>query len=73
MSEEIVGLAHHEGAVVIINDRTDIARLCGADGVHIGQDDLEPAAVRRILGSGAIVGLSTHSADQVRAALQRAG
>jgi thiamine-phosphate pyrophosphorylase len=68
LSEEIVRRAHDEGAVVIINDRADIARLCGADGVHLGQEDLEPAAARRILGAGAVVGLSTHSADQVRAA-----
>jgi thiamine-phosphate pyrophosphorylase len=68
MSEEIVGRAHQAGAIVIINDRADIAHLCGADGVHIGQEDLEPAAARLILGSEAIVGLSTHTVDQVRAA-----
>jgi thiamine-phosphate pyrophosphorylase len=51
-----------------VNDRADIARLSGADGLHLGQDDLEPAAARQILGGRAIIGISTHSADQVRAA-----
>lgn len=54
--------------MVIVNDRADLARLSGADGVHMGQDDLGPAAARRILGGSAVIGLSTHSADQVRAA-----
>ena len=53
---------------MIVNDRADIARLAGADGVHLGQDDLEPSAARRILGGSAVIGLSTHSAEQVRAA-----
>jgi thiamine-phosphate pyrophosphorylase len=68
MSEAIVLRAHLAGASVIVNDRADVARLSGADGVHLGQEDLEPAAARRILGSNAILGVSTHSADQVRAA-----
>src|SRR5436305_8071035 len=55
----IVALAHRANGVVIVNDRADIARLSGADGVHVGQDDLSPAAVRRICGSAAVVGLST--------------
>jgi thiamine-phosphate pyrophosphorylase len=54
--------------MVIVNDRVDIARLAGADGVHLGQDDLEPAAARRIIGGEAVIGCSTHSLDQVRAA-----
>lgn len=68
MCEDIVERARRAGAMVIVNDRADIARLAGADGVHVGQEDLDPAAVRRILGSAAIVGISTHSIDQVRAA-----
>ncbi len=66
--EDVVGRAHAVGAVVIVNDRADLACLSGADGVHVGQDDLEPAAARRIMGGSALVGISTHSADQVRAA-----
>jgi thiamine-phosphate pyrophosphorylase len=61
----IVQLAHRHDARVIINDRADIARLAGADGVHLGQDDLTPAAVRRIVGDVSIVGLSTHTLEQV--------
>ena len=61
----LVQLARLHQARVIINDRSDIARLADADGVHVGQEDLSPAAVRRLLGDGAIVGLSTHTAEQV--------
>jgi thiamine-phosphate pyrophosphorylase len=61
--------AHAAGALVIVNDRADIARLAGADGVHVGQEDLSPAAVRSILGAGAMVGLSTHTVEQLDRAL----
>ena len=60
------------GALLIINDRADVAQLVGADGVHLGQDDLPPAAARTLLGPDSIIGVSTHSIDQVDAAL-RAG
>ncbi|HKY20044.1 MAG TPA: thiamine phosphate synthase [Vicinamibacterales bacterium] len=66
--EDVVARAHAVGATVIVNDRADLARLSAADGVHVGQEDLEPAAARQILGGSAIIGISTHSADQVRAA-----
>ena len=67
----VVQLAHRHHARVVINDRADIARLSNADGVHVGQDDLSPVAVRLLLGEGAIVGLSTHTSEQVdRAALE---
>lgn len=52
----------------IMNDRPDIAALCDADGVHVGQDDLPVAEVRRIVGERMIVGLSTHSIAQATAA-----
>jgi thiamine-phosphate pyrophosphorylase len=65
----IVELAHACGAVALINDRADIARLAGADGVHVGQDDLAPAAVRPLVGEHAIVGLSTHTLAQVEHAV----
>ena len=64
--------ARKAGAMVIVNDRADIAKLSAADGVHVGQEDLDAASARRILGGAAIVGVSTHSADQVRAALATA-
>ena len=65
----LVQLAHHHQARVIINDRADIARLAGADGVHVGQDDLRPAAVRELLGDAAELGLSTHTSAQLARAV----
>lgn len=56
------------GARIIVNDRADIALAAGADGVHLGQDDLPPEAARRILGPNAIIGLSTHNLEQAIAA-----
>lgn len=56
------------GALFILNDRPDLALECGADGVHLGQDDAPPALARRILGDGAIVGRSTHATVELDAA-----
>jgi thiamine-phosphate pyrophosphorylase len=59
------------GGVLIINDRADIARLADAEGVHVGQGDLSPAAARAIVGTDAVVGLSTHTEQQIgRAVLE---
>ena len=57
------------GVGFIMNDRADLARLIEADGVHLGQTDLPPSAARGALKPGQIIGLSTHSPDQARAAL----
>ena len=57
--------AHDAGATLIVNDRADIARLAGADGVHLGQGDLSVEDARRIVGPDAIVGLSTHTEAQI--------
>jgi thiamine-phosphate pyrophosphorylase len=65
----VVQLAHGHRARVVINDRADIARLAGADGVHVGQDDLSPAAVRTLIGDAGIVGFSTHTAEQIARAV----
>jgi thiamine-phosphate pyrophosphorylase len=72
MCQDVVERARKAGATVIVNDRADIAKLSAADGVHVGQDDLEAADARRILGRDAIVGLSTHSPEQIRAAMKMA-
>jgi thiamine-phosphate pyrophosphorylase len=56
---------------VVVNDRADIARLSGADGVHVGQEDLPPAAVRALVGDVSNVGLSTHTTGQVDAAVRQ--
>ena len=55
-------------ALFIVNDDPELAEACDADGVHIGQDDASPAAAREILGPEAIIGLSTHSEEQIEAA-----
>jgi thiamine-phosphate pyrophosphorylase len=57
------------GALLMVNDRPDVAAAVGADGVHLGQHDLPVADARRVLPAGAIVGKSTHSLDQARAAV----
>jgi thiamine-phosphate pyrophosphorylase len=57
------------GVLFIVNDRPDIARLVEADGVHLGQDDLSVKEARRILGPDALIGVSTHSLEQVRQAV----
>ena len=56
------------GALFILNDRPDLVGPCGADGVHVGQDDLGVAEARTVAGSDTLVGLSTHSPTQVDAA-----
>ena len=56
------------GALLIINDRADIARLSGADGVHLGEDDLPLAEARRILGPSKLLGLTAHTVDELRRA-----
>jgi len=63
-------LTRRAGATLIINDRVDVALTAGADGVHLGQGDLSVAEAREILGGDKIIGVSTHSIDQFRAALE---
>lgn len=62
-------LTREAGACFIVNDHVDIAMLCEADGVHVGQDDLPVQAVRQLVGPDMIIGLSTHSPEQARAAV----
>ncbi len=63
-AEAALGAARRWGARLVINDRADVALALGADGVHLGQDDLPPGAARALLGEGAIIGFSTHSVAQ---------
>lgn len=58
-------------ALFILNDDPDLALACDADGVHLGQDDGSVDAARELLGPDAIIGLSTHSEEQIAAAAQR--
>ena len=72
--QEIVRLAAPLGARVIVNDRCDLALMAGADGVHLGQHDLPIEAARQLLGSTALIGVSTHGdqdAQQVDAAVRQ--
>ena len=62
-------VAREIGVQLIINDRVDIALAVGADGVHLGQDDLPVEDARRLLGPAAIIGLSTHNLYQAKQAL----
>ena len=65
LADDAVRRARAAGATLVVNDRPDIARMADADGVHVGQDDLAPAAARVIVGPDRIVGLSTHDKPQV--------
>lgn len=67
----IAARAHRAGARLVINDRADIARQSGADGVHLGQDDLTAPLVRTLVGADAMIGLSTHTDAQLQAALEQ--
>jgi thiamine-phosphate pyrophosphorylase len=71
-ADMVTRVARDYGALVIVNDRVDVARMCGAAGVHVGQDDISPSAAREQLGADAIVGYSTHSVGQVEAAAREA-
>ena len=63
-----VRAASGRGVRVLVNDRADVALLAGADGVHLGQHDLSARAARRLLGARAVIGLSTHTCEEMRAA-----
>ncbi len=67
-AEAIAKLFREAGALFIVNDRADIALAVGADGVHVGRDDLSPADARRIVGPDLLLGCSTHNAEQLAAA-----
>jgi thiamine-phosphate pyrophosphorylase len=63
-SETFRQAADRHGALFIVNDRPDVALATGADGVHLGQNDLPAGAARDLLGAEAVIGLSTHSPEQ---------
>lgn len=73
---QLIDLAKHlrewtyeHDALLIVNDRPDIAIACGADGVHLGQDDMAIHEARKIAGSRMLIGMSTHNIDQAREAI----
>lgn len=67
-AQSIAELCRRSDAAFIVNDRADLATLCGADGVHLGQEDLPLEAARRLIGSAGLIGISTHSLAQAREA-----
>lgn len=72
LAEAIGAICKAAGALFVVNDRADYAALLGS-ALHIGQDDLTPADARRVLGTQAVLGYSTHSPDQIQAAEQKDG
>lgn len=71
-AERFVALCREAGVISIINDNVDIAVKTGADGVHVGQEDLAAGRARELLGPDKIIGVSAHNAEEARAA-QAAG
>jgi thiamine-phosphate pyrophosphorylase len=71
-SRDFRAAADRFGALFVINDRADLAVAAGADGVHVGQNDLPPAWARKVVGSDVIIGLSTHSTAEYDAAAPEA-
>jgi thiamine-phosphate pyrophosphorylase len=66
---QLVQLCRAHNVPCIVNDRPDVAALCAADGVHVGQGDLPAREVRKLLGPDRILGVSTHDVEQARRAL----
>jgi thiamine-phosphate pyrophosphorylase len=69
LAREVRRITRDHGALFVVNDRPDIAMLADADGVHLGQDDMPVHDARRIVGSAALIGVSTHDLDQLRRAV----
>ncbi|MDA8137904.1 MAG: thiamine phosphate synthase [Desulfobacteraceae bacterium] len=65
---QIRAMTRAAGVLFIVNDYVDIAMLCEADGVHVGQDDLPVPEVRRLIGPHKLIGLSTHRPEQAQEA-----
>jgi len=69
-SQALCLTVRQQGGMFVVNDRADIARLAGATGVHLGQNDLSVTAAREVLGSDCVIGLSTHNLQQFEAAVE---
>ena len=70
LCDELVRMASPYGASIIVNDRADLAAMARAAGVHVGQEDLAPMNARRLVGPTGIVGYSTHTVQQIEAAIR---
>lgn len=64
-AEAIIPLCHTHNVSVIINDRPDLAKACSADGVHIGQEDMDYFSSRELLGEDAIIGITCHNSKEL--------
>jgi thiamine-phosphate pyrophosphorylase len=67
---QVIDVARPAGATVIVNDRVDVAQAAGADGVHLGHEDLSITDARRAVGRTLLIGASTHDLDEARAAVE---
>lgn len=71
IARPLSALCREHAVPFILNDHPDLVEECGADGAHVGQDDMSVAEARRLAGPGKIIGLSTHSPTQARAAVEQ--
>jgi thiamine-phosphate diphosphorylase len=69
LARQLARRCREAGALFIVNDRADLALAAGADGLHVGQDDMPAREARGLLRPGMILGVSTHDEDQARAAV----
>jgi thiamine-phosphate pyrophosphorylase len=67
LASQVGRLVQAKGAQFVVNDRADVALMLGADGIHVGQEDLLPSEVRKIVGDRMFIGYSTHNEAQLRA------
>ena len=72
-ARDICALCHQYKVPFIVNDNVDIAIACGADGVHVGQEDMEAGKVRRRVGDAMILGVSAHTVEEARQAVRDGG
>lgn len=64
LTQQVIEVSRANGGLVIVNDRADIVAMAGADGLHVGQTDLSAVDSRAVIGTGPILGLSTHTVEQ---------
>ena len=70
LADRLRAITKDAGALLIINDRVDVALMARADGVHVGQEDLSVESARDLLGPHAVIGISTHDQTQADQSLQ---
>lgn len=69
-AKELCALCRRYGVPFIVNDNVDVAQACGADGVHVGQEDMKAGEVRRRVGEDMILGVSVHTVEEARRAVR---